>query len=171
MNHIGASETPAIMGHSPFMTRFQLMKRKLGMETFKPNRATEHGKRLEPVVRQIMELRLKEPLPEVVLQSKEHLFMVAQIDGFGVTKQVEIKCPFSETSFNDMVNRIPYHYQLQMQHQMLVSGRKACVFVVYFEGSVISRPYESNPDLQTDILDSCRIFVEDLKQARQGSGI
>ena len=134
MSHIGGSEIAATMHKCPWMTRLTLMRTKLGMEPkVKPNAAMARGSMLEETVRQMCESRLKQRLPSKTLQSKKYPHLVAQIDGLGVSEQIEIKCPYSEIKFSEMAKEIPLHYKLQMQHQMIVSGRESVVFCLYFE--------------------------------------
>ena len=71
--------------------------------------------------------------------------------------------------FSEMAKEIPLHYQLQMQHQMIVSGRESVVFCLYFEGCLRLFRYESCPDMQSQILDSSRQFLEDLQQAQEAN--
>jgi len=139
------------------------------MTTFKGNIATERGKLLEEPVRKIIEIRLGEDLEELIAQSIEFPWIVAQIDGYGPTQQVEIKCPFNGVSFAKMAQEIPLHYKYQLQHQMLVTGRKACVFAVYYKGELVLTPYAACPVMQSACIESSRQFLEDLKQARQAS--
>lgn len=170
LSHIGASESPAIMGVSPFTTKLQVMKRKLGMEKFKGNRATEHGKELEPVVLEMLSTKLGEKLEEKVLQSRRHEHLVAQIDGLSENYQVEIKCPFAESSFNTMVEGIPYHYIVQMQHQMIVTGRESALFAFYYKGHLLTHSLKACPALQSQIVDLSLQFVASLQKTREANG-
>lgn len=168
--HIGASESPALMGESPFQSRFELMRAKLNPNyRQKSSPMMERGKQLEDPVRRLLELRLKEPLPEKVCQSLEHPSLVAQIDGLGEHYQVEIKCPYRQETALKMAQEIPRHYQIQMQHQMLVTGREIVQFAVYFEGVLSVSLCKRDPVLQHKILESCEQFLADLKQAHQAS--
>lgn len=151
------------------MTRFQCLKRKLGMEKFKPNAATEHGKALEPKVREMMEVRLGEKLDELVLQSRKHPHLVAQIDGLGENHQIEIKCPYRESSFIEMVKKIPEHYEVQMQHQMLVTGKEEALFVFYYKGHLLQHPLFACRETQDMIVAETLQFVEDLQTAREAN--
>lgn len=171
LSHIGASESAAILGVCPFTSKLKLMKRKLGIEKFKPNRATEHGKALEPVVLEMLTTRLGETLEEKVLQSREHPHLVAQIDGLSENHQVEIKCPYAESSFLKMVESIPYHYVVQMQHQLLVTGRDKALFAFYYKGHLLTHPLEACQTLQSQILDASQQFVLSLQKARESNGI
>ena len=169
LSHIGASESAAILGVCPFTTKLQLMKRKLGMEKFKPNRATEHGKSLEPVVLEMLSIKFGEKLQEKVLQSRKHTHLVAQIDGLSDNYQFEIKCPYAESSFLKMVSGIPYHYVVQMQHQLLVTGRSKALFAFYYKGHLLTHSLQACPALQSQILDASQQFVASLQKTRESS--
>lgn len=59
--YIGGSDIPAILGISKFTTRYQLLLQKAGLEerTFTGNRFTDYGHKIEPVIRDHINLVYK----------------------------------------------------------------------------------------------------------------
>lgn len=170
LQHIGASDIAAAIGVSRFQTRLQLIKTKLGMLKKVDTPFMQRGRDLEETVRKILCLRLIDDLKSVVLQSVEHPYLVAQIDGFSPKHQVEIKVAATERSYLKTVARIPLDYQYQMQHQMLVSGRECVEFACFHESSGLSvQTYRRDPEMQQLVLNAASQLLEDLQSARQAN--
>lgn len=169
-SRIGASDIAAALGVSRFQTRLQLIKTKLGMLKKVDTPFMQRGRDLEETVRKILSLRLIDELESVVLQSTEHPFLVAQLDGFSPKHQVEIKVAATERSYLKTVAQIPIDYQYQMQHQMLVSGRECVEFVCFHEACGLSvQTYKRNPEMQQKVLDAAYQLLEDLQSAHQAN--
>lgn len=170
LQHIGASDIAAALGVSRFQTRLQLIKTKLGMLKKVDTPFMQRGRDLEETVRKILCLRLIDDLESVVLQSIEHPYLVAQIDGFSPKNQIEIKVAATERSYLKTVAQIPLDYQYQMQHQMLVSGRESVEFVCFHEiGGLSVQTYKRDPEMQQKVLAAaCQLRV-DLQSARRAN--
>lgn len=87
---IGGSDIPAIMGLSPFKTRWQLLLEKAGIEEsdFAGNRYTEFGKIIEPQIRNYINRRLKKKFePNRVVNGD----IRCHTDGFNGECVLEIK--------------------------------------------------------------------------------
>lgn len=167
-NHIGASDTPAILGVSRFQTRLNLLRVKLGMEKKKDTPWMKRGRDLEETVRKMVSLRLMEELESVVLQSTRYPFLVAQIDGLGPSLHVEIKVAASENSYFKTVGEIPLDYQYQMQHQMIVTGRTSVEFACFHEKVGLSvQTYKQDLVMQSDVIAAAQQFVADLESIHQ----
>jgi putative phage-type endonuclease len=170
-NKIGASDMGGIMGVSPFVSRFDLLQIKLGMKKTRDNPAMAQGRQLEDSVLNMVKTRLKDKeLMSVTCESVAHPWMVAQLDGFSFHNQVEIKCPMSPKLLMQIeAGGIPLHYLYQLQAQMLVTGRQKSIFCVYY--AQILRLFEVPADtqVQNQLLDASRLFLEDLSLARSRS--
>lgn len=133
-----ASESPIVMGLSPWMTPYQLWQLKTGKT--QPAEATapmKHGIEMEPSARAAYEAKTGSVMQPLVMVSGEYS---ASLDGITLNGDliVEIKCPYkgqvSELWQSVEAGEIPEMYRIQIQHQMLVSGAsKAHLWV--FDGT------------------------------------
>lgn len=144
---IGGSDAGAIMGLSKYKSPMLVVADKLGLTDFEGNKATERGKRMEPVIRENFAKWAAEidgnPAETYEVfespyqyQSIEHPFMLANIDGLVNHREhgmcvLEIKTADIrlETEWAD--NGVPDSYYAQVQHYMAVLGLDmAIVFVL-----------------------------------------
>ena len=121
-----ASETPAVMGVSPWMTPYQLWSIRTGrvppQETTAP---MAHGQAMEPAARAAYEQITENVMVPQVMTDGAYS---ASLDGITLSGLIvlEVKCPFkmqqSELWKSVQQGVIPEYYRLQMQHQLMVSG-------------------------------------------------
>ena len=122
--HRNGSETPAVLGVSPWMTPYQLWQIKLGLVEPEVTPAMLHGTQLEPQARAAYEALTGHVMQPLVLVDGE---FSASLDGLTLSgdRVLEIKCPFKrrESSLWKAVaeGRLPEHYQWQVQHQLMVT--------------------------------------------------
>lgn len=120
-----ASETAAVLGVSPWCTPYQLWLLKTGRSVTKTTAAMQHGTDMEPAARAAYEAQTGAVMQPLVLQDGPYS---ASLDGMDLDGQLilEVKCPYkgqSSALWDDaVVGRVPEHYQLQVQHQLMVSG-------------------------------------------------
>ena len=134
-----ASESAVVMGLSPWMTPFHLWQLKTGRN--QPGEATapmKHGIEMEPRAREAYEAQTGLIMQPLVMVSGEYS---ASLDGITLRGDliVEIKCPYkgqaSDLWQSVEAGEIPEMYNVQIQHQLLVSGAtKAHLWV--FDGNV-----------------------------------
>ena len=130
--HRNASETPAVLGVSPWQTPYQLFLTKTGRSITAVNAAMARGARLEPLARQAYEQLTGVVVEPLVLVDGDYS---ASLDGITLTGElvVEIKCPFQgrdSTLWLEIESgQLPEHYFWQVQHQLMVS--KALLAHVY----------------------------------------
>ena len=135
--HRNASETPAVLGMSPFTTPYQLWQQKLGLVEQDVTAAMLHGTQLEPQARAAYEALTGHVMQPLVLVDGEYS---ASLDGvtLGGERIVEIKVPFKgreSTLWKSVADGIlPEHYGLQVQHQLHVAGAKVAD-VYIFDGA------------------------------------
>jgi putative phage-type endonuclease len=137
---IGGSDSPVILGVSPFTTRKELWQEKMGLvEGKQETPAMKRGTTLEAIVADLYSV-VKERKLEVVKQRIIHPnypFIVAHIDrritndakrGPGVW---ECKCP-SMGVFNKCKREgLQEYYIIQMQHYLGVTGYKWGAFAIF----------------------------------------
>jgi putative phage-type endonuclease len=132
-----ASETPAVLGVSPWLTPYQLWQQKLGLAQPEVTAVMLRGTELEPAARAVYEAQTGRVVQPLVLVEGEYS---ASLDGLTLAgdRILEIKCPAkgrgSALWAEVTASRLPEHYRWQVQHQLMVSGAEAAdVFV--FDGA------------------------------------
>ena len=135
--HRNASETPTILGVSPWQTPYQLWQVKLGLVEQEVTAAMLHGLQLEPQARASYEALAGHVMQPLVLVDGNYS---ASCDGITLSgnRIVEIKCPFKgrdSTLWKKVAEGlVPEHVGLQIQHQLMVTKAEvADVFV--FDGT------------------------------------
>lgn len=131
-----ASETPIIMGLSPWSSPSKLAVEKFGNKPVAPldNPAVRHGHRYESKARSYFEHVHDIKMPAHVLVRGDYL---SSLDGWNRKENeiLEIKCPFtyneSDTWVKACDDEVPDHYMAQIQHQLMVSGARLCHFWVF----------------------------------------
>lgn len=155
-NKIGASESAAILGISPYMTARKLWAQKLDIiPTDPPTKAMMEGQRLEPFAREwfINETGIQ-MLPDVCFHP-DIPWMMASLDGVNHEQEtlLEIKCGLSSWRHDKAAcGIIPEHDLCQIQHQLAVTGYKKALYVSYFEEQGIIIPVDRNEQFIEDTL-------------------
>ncbi|HTJ53648.1 MAG TPA: YqaJ viral recombinase family protein [Cyclobacteriaceae bacterium] len=127
---IGASDTPIVMGVSPWKTPYQLWLEKMDLKADVSNYAMEQGIKLEPEYLEDFNQRKKLDMrPEVIL-SEEYDWMMASLDGISSCRNyiVEIKNACKEDHAVAKDGYVPKHYYPQVQKQMLVTKLKMAYY-------------------------------------------
>ncbi|WP_414492027.1 lambda-exonuclease family protein [Stenotrophomonas maltophilia] len=173
-SHFNASDAPAMMGCSPYKTRSQLLRE------FATGAAIEHdaatlqrfadGHRFEDLARPLAEQIIGEELyPCVGVDGK----FSASFDGLTL---LEDKA-FEHKSLNDDLRLampvdggdacLPLHYQVQMEHQAMVSGAERVLFMASkWNGDNLVEErhcwYTPNPELRAKIVAGWAQFDADV---------
>ena len=144
--HWNASDAPAAMGCSPYMTRTELLRRlytgispEVGPET---QRRFDDGHRFEALARPLSEEIIGEELYPVTgvngrySASFDGLTMMEDVALEHKTLNAELRAAFDdiETVAPEHRDRtagalLPLHYQIQMEHQAMVSGCERILFM------------------------------------------
>jgi putative phage-type endonuclease len=136
-HHRNASETPAVLGFSPWITQHQLWQIKTGrIAPPEVTAAMAHGTKLEPLAREAYEQLTGQVMEPLVLVEGDYS---ASLDGITLDGGLllEIKCPKSKDSkllAEAKTGRVPVHVFWQMQTQLLVSGA-ALAHLYVFDGT------------------------------------
>ncbi len=115
--HRNASETPVVLGVSPWQTPYQLWQHKLGLRTPEVTPAMLRGTQLEPAARAAYEARTGLVMQPLVLVDGEYS---ASLDGLtlGGERVLEIKCPLKgrdSTLWKAIeAGQLPEHYRWQV---------------------------------------------------------
>lgn len=91
MNKIGSSDSPVIMGVSPYKTPYMLWEEKLGLRKVEVNAAMRRGTELEDEARKEFEhLHNVSVFPDVVL-SEEYPWAMASLDGIDLDRKIVVE--------------------------------------------------------------------------------
>ena len=125
-NGIGASDISIIMKVHPKKSPLMLFNEMSGYNKLESqNRAMEYGRQEEPKARAWIEENFKVNLKNICIEDDEHSFMQASLDGLDEDEKflVEIKCPYSARSLNELEDgQIPDMYLYQLQWQLALCG-------------------------------------------------
>lgn len=131
---IGSSDAPAIMGVSPYRTKYQLYLEKKGLiePDNKFNFAIDRGNRWEPVVRARYELWTGVSVPPLVKVHPVYDFLSASLDGGNdkLNRGAEYKVAGKEVLELSKKGVVHPQYWPQVQHQLMVSGYEFIDFYV-----------------------------------------
>lgn len=137
-SRIGASEAPAILGLSPWETRFGLWLKKTGrlVEKYDPSKPVPYqvakGNYWEPMVRARYEIINNMPMDPIVLTHPEHNWIMASLDGLSRDRKrvLEIKCAGKDTFSKAKEGIVSDVYWAQLEQQLYVSGAEQVDFYV-----------------------------------------
>lgn len=164
---IGASDTPIIMGVSPFATPLQLYEDKKGLSKKVHNDwATRKGHQMEPSARMSYEILTGIEMHPVTVAHDEFSWLKASLDGWNDKHKLslEIKFPGKKDWNKACRGKIPEYYELQLQHQLLVTGREKCHYYA-FNGQIGRLiVVEADAEKQHKILHEAGVFMERLRK-------
>ena len=133
-----ASETPAVLGVSPWLTPYGLWLLRTGRKQQEVTPAMQHGTQLEPAARRAYELLTGNVMEPLVLQEGSYS---ASLDGITLGGELilEIKCPFkgraSELWRDVAKGEVPINYWYQVQHQLFVAAGAELAHLYVFDGT------------------------------------
>lgn len=150
---IGGSDASVVCGVNKYRSPVELWLEKTDQLPYQEaGEAAYWGTQLEPVVRSEFTKRtgIEVKLVKQLLQSEEHPFMQANLDGicehpdYG-TCIFEAKTASAYKS-NEWENSIPAEYMLQIQHYMSVTGYKGTFIAVLIGGNTFKWKYIERDD-------------------------
>lgn len=158
-----ASETPAIMGASPWLSPLMVWELKTGRRVQEINYAMQRGTELEPKARAAYEQETGLVMEPVVMVEGNYS---ASLDGVSLAGDLilEVKCPVqgrrSETWKAAEAGKVPPHYVLQVQHQLMVSKAALAHFYVFDGESGITVEVLPDQEAMDDIQQAWNRFME-----------
>jgi putative phage-type endonuclease len=172
--HLNASDAPAMLGCSPYMTRTQLLHRLHTGLAAEVDPATQRrfddGHRFEALARPIAEKLIGEDLYPVTGSEGE---LSASFDGLTLMEDTA----FEHKTLNDELRAcmkdqgngygLPKRYQVQMEQQLMVSGAERVLFMASkWDGDELVEErhcwYASDPALRAEIIAGWKQFAVDL---------
>lgn len=168
-----ASEAPAMMGASKYMTRKKLLDLKKGAAPEPISDFTQKlfddGHKFEEMAREILELEHCEDYPPVVgVLNINGVPMLASLDGLegGIIGGLiwEHKTWNATLAENVRNNVLEASHYWQLEHQMLVNGSDTCIFTCSdgTEEKSVSMTYDSVPGRRAELLAGWKQFMGDL---------
>ena len=164
---IGSSDVAAIMGKCPFRTRYQVYLSKVEGLQQEDNFAMARGREWEPVLRAKAEEKYNCRFePRVAKVTLDGVLFIASLDGDNGDMLLEGKVPGKENIALAESGKLPEHYMLQVQQQLLVSGRPKALYAcfdfekkenVYVE---VLPDYEIQSELQSECVKFWREHIE-----------
>lgn len=161
---VGSSDSPVVMGLSPWKIPLQVYLEKVGeLIPEKMSQAQRAGLLLEDVVAKMYEEEtgnLTHKPEKVISVSETHPWLIASLDRIAITKDsrariLELKTSRSDDGWGAPGSEdIPPCYYCQVQHQMLVTGYKWADVAVLIAGQDLKvYSIQSNADYQEKMLD------------------
>lgn len=159
---IGASDAPIIMEVSPWKTPFQLWLEKTGQSTSAQNHHMMRGHALEETARAAFEKTMNLIVFPRVVQSKEHEWMIASLDGIDMDGKilVEIKCAGEADHTLAKQGKVPEKYYPQLQHQLAVTGLTKGYYYSFDGTKGVIVEVEHNPEYINKLIESEKKFME-----------
>jgi putative phage-type endonuclease len=164
---IGSSDTPIIMGISPFKTPYELWEEKVGVtpRDTEGNFATRQGHNMEGVAREHWELKHNMAAPPQNFTHKSISFLKASLDGWNEKNKLvlEIKCPGKKAQMLAEAGQIPHHYFYQIQHQLLVTGGKIAHYWSFDSEKGVCIPVQPDAKAQERVVTEASAFWKLIK--------
>lgn len=180
--YIGGSDIPIIMNLSPFKSRFDLLLEKAGYkeDSFEGNLYTEYGNKLEPLIRDWInldlskELKFKEGKHIREAEANEIIGVRIHTDGENEEAILEIK------TTSQIYNKVDDYkiYLVQLLFYMVNTGKPYGLLAVYDRPEDLSEEFNSErlqifniklddyKELCSEISDACEKFIEDLQKVK-----
>ncbi|MCW8965258.1 MAG: YqaJ viral recombinase family protein, partial [Candidatus Pacearchaeota archaeon] len=156
LQHGTASEAPAMMGCSKYMTRSQLLDlKKTGIAEeidAHTQRLFDKGHAAEASIRQVVEKLIGADLyPVTGTETIDGTRLLASFDGITMLEDIvfEHKLWNKKLAADVVTESLDPHYYWQLEQQLLVSGAKKAIFVVSdgTEENMVFMWYEPQPGL------------------------
>ncbi|MDB4278756.1 hypothetical protein N9917_04070 [Deltaproteobacteria bacterium] len=169
LNHCTASEAPAMMGVSPYMTRNQLLDLKKGWQSNPDSSFKQElfrkGHANEEAARQLAEDYLFESLvPAVGVLTVDGVELLASFDGLGSIPW-ENKSPNVTLTENVRNGVLEAKYYWQLEQQALVFNSDSVLFSVSdgSEENTVFMEYKSLKERREQLVNGWKQFVADLE--------
>lgn len=181
---LSSTETPAILGVSPWATRWMIMQKFLGNEIPKTgDNRMDWGLRMQPAILEAVADELAiEIEPNALNNYVRQRFgqLGATIDAWSTAPDrgkgvIEVKCCFDWFQWRDAWNQgktPPRYVEVQMQHQLLVGdGNEPFAWgmiVCWYAGDLYYFNREPIPDLHALLTAEAEKFFRDLSEKNHG---
>lgn len=174
---IGGSDAAAVLGLNPYTSAYAVYHEKLSLaEPFEGNDKTRLGSDLEEyVAKRFTEIMSERGTPlkvhrlNAILRSRDHPFMLADVDRMIVGENVGLEC--KTTSNNDNYDfeagEYPLYWRCQILHYMSVTGAKRwylCVLDLYSGRVSVIEVVRDEADIEALIAGERRFWKENIEK-------
>lgn len=159
---ITATDSPVLLGLSPYSTPYKLWQTKLGViERQEANAAMQRGSQLEPIARDKFISESGIFMAPACVESDEYNFLGASLDGVSSNGEyiLEIKCNGHFYHSKVLQGEVPNFHMAQMQHQLLVSKAKKCFYYSFDGNNGVSIEVLPDPNFADNLLPKAREFM------------
>lgn len=166
---IGASDSPIILGKSPYKNQYELYLEKVQLTIPSPaSEAMRKGHEMEASIRAWAEKEIGIEFMPVCIESNKASFMVASLDGINFEGDVFLECKFNNKNNHQMARagKIVDHHYIQVQHQFGVLGHipnRKGYYVSYNDGDFAIVEIQPEKSLWDDIVKEGSEFYERVK--------
>jgi len=177
--HVGASESAALFGMSPWVTRWQLWHVKVGnlpADNLDGNSAVQQGVHFEPAVASYAQAKFGITLRKVrryITDDTTH-GMGASLDyeqiGTGELIPTEIKWSVQWGAWDwegDVITQAPEHYLIQCQHQMACMGASQANLYAFVGGDLKRLQVPRNEVVITAIRQQVSEFWRSIREGQE----
>lgn len=166
-----ASEAPAMLGLSKYMTRTELLRqKKTGLVPEVDSgtqRLFDRGHEAEAAARPIAESIVDDELfPATGADTIDGLPLLASFDGITMDEGTIFEHKLFNQSLADFIlthDDLPDTHWPQVEHQLLVSGATRCVFMTSAESNGTHIWYTPRPERRQRVIDGWKQFAADLE--------
>ena len=167
---IGGSDAAAVMGVDPWKDALTVWSHKVGLlepDDLSGNEAVEAGIELERAIGEWYGRKFDRDVvlntPFTIRRHPTHSFMIATLDAIEQTPDGIAVVQIKNTSYAPEVweESLPLHYEIQLQHEMIVAGTDRGVLVALHRGQNL-RAYERrlSPAAAEHLIETERKFWE-----------
>ena len=131
---LGGSEIASVLRISPYKTRRDLWKEKVGLVTPPDISSMPHvqrGIKAEPIARGLLERKYRVKYTTPTLVHPEYKWAVASLDGICSEYTLEIKTMSRDKHEDVAKGEVPDYYECQVQWGLMISGLEKGLFASY----------------------------------------
>lgn len=172
---LGSSDAPIVRGVSKWKKPHALFLEKISTEPIKEETSfvMERGNQLEPIARQKFAAKWNilhdcdEDFAAQTVTMEDLPFMRASLDGISKSGDIiiEIKFQGAQPHADTKEGRVPVHYYPQLQHGLLVSGAKVCMFIsINADHEIAVAEVFRNEEYMSEHIRACADFWEKVQQ-------
>lgn len=169
-NGIGASESPCLLGVSPFGNKVSVWCEKMGLEIRQPTIEQEIGNELEEGIGRIYVRKTGYEVAHfgtVVHPLYPWMMATPDLAVRGERRLAQIKLVGSWMAHH-WDGGVPEYVEAQCQHEMEVCDADACDVVALIGGTDLRiLPLERDKDLGADLVEVCHAFMRDHVEPRE----
>lgn len=146
---IGGSDSPVILEESPWSSAYKLWLQKTNrIPRDKENAAMLHGKNTEPLIREwyIAQTGKEGSACAAIYDDADYIRVSMDHWNPNTRHAAEFKAPMTLEGHRKCKEAVPYHYWVQVQHELQVMDAATLDFVSWYQGDGIIVPVERDDD-------------------------